>query len=139
MAANVKYADVNVGDVIAQSDYKVERINLVMYAGASGDFNPIHWNPGFAKMVGLPDTIATGMHTMARIGKVVTDWAGDPGAVKRFSNRFTQPVVVPDEGQTVAVKGTITEKLEGNRVKVALEASVGETNVSQAEAIVELA
>lgn len=138
MAATVKYADVNVGDALTPSEYRVERINLVMYAGASGDFNPIHWNPGFAKMVGLPDTIATGMHTMARIGKYVTDWAGDPGAVLKFGNRFTQPVVVPDEGQTVGIKGTITEKLDGNTVKVTLEALVGETNVSQAEALVKL-
>lgn len=138
MAATVKYSDVNAGDAIDASDYKVERINLVMYAGASGDFNPIHWNPGFAKMVGLPDTIATGMHTMARIGKYVTDWAGDPGAVLKFSNRFTQPVVVPDEGQTVGIKGTIAEKLDDNKVKVTLEAFVGDVNVSQAEAIVKL-
>jgi len=138
MAAKVKYDDVNVGDALEPSEYRVERVNLVMYAGASGDFNPIHWNPSFAKMVGLPDTIATGMHTMARIGKYVTDWTGDPGAVRRFSNRFTQPVVVPDEGQTVGIRGTVAEKLDGNQVKLTLEAFVGETNVSQAEAVVAL-
>ena len=139
MAAKVRYAEVEVGQELPPSEYRVERINLVMYAGASGDFNPIHWNPGFAKMVGLPDTIATGMHTMARIGKYVTDWTGDAGVVKRFSNRFTQPVVVPDDGQTVGIKGTVAEKLDGNQVKITLEAFVGETNVSQAEAVVELA
>jgi acyl dehydratase len=139
MAAKVRYDEIEIGAELPPSEYEVQRINLVMYAGASGDFNPIHWNPGFAKMVGLPDTIATGMHTMARIGKYVTDWTGDPGVVKRFTNRFTQPVVVPDEGQKVGIKGRVTEKLDNNQVKLALEAFVGETNVSQAEAVVELA
>ncbi|MFP5225282.1 MAG: MaoC/PaaZ C-terminal domain-containing protein, partial [Actinomycetota bacterium] len=111
MAAKISYSDVQVGEELKAWEYKVERMNLVMYAGASGDFNPIHWNPGFAKAVGLPDTIATGMHTMARIGQFVTDWCGDPGAVVRFQNRFTQPVVVPDEGATVSVTGKVVEKL----------------------------
>lgn len=139
MASTISYADVQVGEELKSWSYKVERINLVMYAGASGDFNPIHWNPGFAKMVGLPDTIATGMHTMARIGQFVTDWAGDPGAVVRFQNRFTQPVVVPDEGTTVEVTGTITEKLDNNVVRVALEATSNGVGVSSAVADVRLA
>lgn len=140
MTAKVKHADVSVGEELKPWSYTVERVHLVMYAGASGDFNPIHWNPGFAKSVGLPDTIATGMHTMARIGQFITDWCGDPGAVVRFRNRFTNPVVVPDEGGTVTVKGRVAEKLDDGTVRIEFEAESPEgTNVSKGEAVVRLA
>lgn len=139
MAAKVKYADVSVGETLKPWEYKVERINLVMYCGASGDFNIIHWNEQFAKAVGLPDVIAHGMQTMARVGQFVTDWAGDPGAVAKFRTRFTSPVVVPnDGGATVTVSGTVVEKLEGNQVRLELSAEVGEANCGKAEAIVTL-
>jgi len=139
MAARVKFGDVAAGEELKSWTYKVERIHLVMYAGASGDFNPIHWNETFAKAVGLPDTIATGMHTMARIGQFVTDWAGDPGAVTMFRNRFTAPVVVPnDGGADVTVSGKVAEKLDGNVVRLELSADVAGTNVSKAEALVHL-
>ena len=140
MTAKVRYADVSEGEELKSWTYTVERVNLVMYAGASGDFNPIHWNESFAKAVGLPDVISHGMFTMARIGQFVTDWAGDPGAVKRFKTRFTQPVVVPnDTGSKVTVSGKVTKKLDANRVLVELAAAVGDTNVGIAEAEVELA
>ena len=77
-----------------------------MYAGASGDFNPIHWNERFAKAVGLPDVIAHGMLTMASAGRIVTDWVGDPGAVIEYGVRFTRPVVVPDDDRGAAVEIT---------------------------------
>ena len=140
MTARVKASDVNVGEELKPWNYDVGRLDLVMYCGASGDFNPIHWNEAFAKAVGLPDVISHGMYTMARIGQFVTDWAGDPGAVKRFKTRFTQPVVVPnDTGNKVTVSGKVTKKLDANRVLVELSAAVGETNVGLAEAEVELA
>jgi acyl dehydratase len=140
MTAKVSYADVSEGEELKPWSYDVGRLDLVMYCGASGDFNPIHWNEPFAKAVGLPDVISHGMYTMARIGQFVTDWAGDPGAVKRFKTRFTQPVVVPnDTGNKVAVSGKVTKKLDANRVLVELSAAVGETNVGLAEAEVELA
>ena len=88
----------NVGDVVAQRRVRVERVNLVMYAGASGDFNPIHWNEGVARAVGLPDVIAHGMYTQAQLGRLLTDWLGDPGLILNFSVRFSSPVVVPDDG-----------------------------------------
>ena len=72
------------------------RAELVRYAGASGDFNPIHWNQRFAVGVGLPDVIAHGMLTMALAGRLVTSWTGDPAAVVGYAARFTRPVVVPD-------------------------------------------
>ena len=140
MTAKVKYSDVNEGEELKAWIYDVGRLNLVMYAGASGDFNPIHWNEPFAKMVGLPDVISHGMFTMAKIGQFVTDWAGDPGAVKRFKTRFTSPVVVPnDTGNKVSVSGKVAKKLPGNRVILELAASVGDSNVGAAEAEVELA
>ena len=75
MTATVKYDEVEAGQEIQPVDYRVRRVDLVMYAGASGDFNQIHWNERFAKMVGLPDVIAHGMYTMAQAGRFVTDWA----------------------------------------------------------------
>lgn len=88
----------NVGDVLERSAH-VERINLVMYAGASGDFNPIHWNETFAKAVGLPDVIAHGMYTQAQLGTLLVELAGgDPGRILSFSLRFSAPVVVANDG-----------------------------------------
>ena len=140
MTAKVRYADVSEGEELKPWTYDVQRLNLVMYAGASGDFNPIHWNEPFAKAVGLPDVISHGMFTMARIGQFVTDWIGDPGAVKRFKTRFTLPVVVPnDTGSKVTVSGKVARKLDPNRVLLEISAAVGDANVGAAEAEVELA
>jgi acyl dehydratase len=74
----------------------VSRTDLVRYAGASGDFNPIHWNDRVAESVGLPGVVAHGMLTMALGGRLVTDWVGDPGAVVSYQARFTRPVPVAD-------------------------------------------
>jgi len=140
MTAKVGYSDVSEGEELKPWSYDVGRLDLVMYCGASGDFNPIHWNEPFAKAVGLPDVISHGMYTMARVGQFVTDWTGDPGAVKRFKTRFTQPVVVPnDTGNKVTVSGKVSKKLGANRVLLELSAAVGDTNVGLAEAEVELA
>jgi acyl dehydratase len=131
MSATVRWADVEVGTEIPTRDLTVQRINLVMYCGASGDFNVIHWNERIAKAVGLPDVIAHGMYTMAQAAKVVTDWAGDPGAVLDYKVRFSRPVVVPDDdaGTTLTVSGTVEEKLDGNRVVVVIEARTAEGGV----------
>ena len=139
MTAKVRAADVSVGEELKPWQYRVTREDLVAYANASGDQNPIHQNEEFAKQVGLPDVISHGMFTMAKIGQYVTDWAGDPAAVVRIQTRFTQMVIVPkDAGNTVTVTGKVTKK-EGNRVAVDLEATVGDLNVGKAEAEVELA
>ncbi len=105
MTAKISYDDVEVGTELPAQTFPVTRATLVQYAGASGDFNPIHWNEKFAKEVGLPDVIAHGMFTMAEAIRVVTDWAGDPGAVVEYGVRFTKPVVVPndDEGAVIEV------------------------------------
>jgi acyl dehydratase len=142
MAAKVAYADVEVGTELPVQTFNVQRLNLIKYCGASGDFNVIHWNERIAKSVGLPDVIAHGMFTMAETGRVVTDWVGDPGAVEEYGVRFSSPVVVPDDdnGATLEVSGVVEEKLDDNRVAVALTARVGETKVLQkARAVVRLA
>jgi acyl dehydratase len=142
MTATVNYDDVEVGTELPAQTFTIQRVNLVQYCGASGDFNVIHWNERIAKAVGLPDVIAHGMYTMAEAGRVVTDWAGDPGAVVEYGVRFSAPVPVPDDdkGAELVVNGTVAEKLDGNRVAVDLDARVGETKVlMKARAVVQLA
>lgn len=132
---------VAVGDVVAESRYPVQRINLVMYAGASGDFNPIHWNERIATAVGLPSVIAHGMFTMAEAARAVTDWLGDSTLVESLSVRFTSPVVVldDDKGARVAVRVSVAEVLADDRVRLNIEAKSGEAEVlGQAEALVRL-
>jgi acyl dehydratase len=121
MAASIDYDTVEIGTELPAQTFPVRRENLVRYAGASGDFNPIHWNERFAVGVGLPDVIAHGMFTMAEAVRVVTDWAGDPGAVVEYSAKFTRPVVVPEpDGAVVEVTGKVAQKLDGRRVRVDL-------------------
>jgi acyl dehydratase len=102
------------GDELPGLSVRVTRAGLVRYAGASGDFNPIHWNERFAREVGLPDVIAHGMLTMALANRLVTTWVGDPGAIVECAVRFTRPVVVPDddEGALVELSGTVTQRRE---------------------------
>ncbi|MBA9001337.1 MULTISPECIES: MaoC family dehydratase [Thermomonospora] len=141
MTASVKYDDVEVGTEIPARTFHVDRANLVMYAGASGDFNPIHWRESFARSVGLPDVIAHGMFTMAQGGRFVTDWVGDPGAVVDYGVRFSSMVVVPDEGGAdIEISGKVEEKLDDNKVVVALTARCDDQKVlTRAKAVVRLA
>ncbi|MCM2412375.1 MaoC family dehydratase [Streptomyces sp. RKAG290] len=122
MTAKVSYESVEVGTELPAQSFPVTRATLVQYAGASGDFNPIHWNEKFAREVGLPDVIAHGMFTMAEAIRVVTDWAGDPGAVVEYGVRFTKPVVVPndDKGTLIEVSGKVAVLLDDKRVRVDL-------------------
>ena len=141
MAATVAYDDVEVGTELPAGTFPVTRDTLVRYAGASGDFNPIHWNEAFAREVGLPDVIAHGMFTMASAIRVVTDWAGDPGAVVQYGVRFTKPVVVPNDGKGAVVEVTakVAEKLDGGLVRVDLTATSGGQKVlGMARAVVRL-
>jgi acyl dehydratase len=98
------------GDTLPPLVVRMTRLDLVKYAGASGDFNPIHWSERFAVGVGLPNVIAHGMLTMALAGRLVTAWIGDPAAVVGYSARFTRPVVVPDDDEGVALEVTGTVK-----------------------------
>jgi acyl dehydratase len=136
-----KFADVTVGAELPAVSYPVNRLSLVKYCGASGDFNTIHWNERIARSVGLPNVIAHGMFTMAQAGRYVTDWAGDAGALVEFGVRFSAMVVVPDDdtGATIEVSGTVEEKLDGNLVAVALTARSGDAKVlTRARAVVRL-
>ncbi|MET9495387.1 MaoC family dehydratase [Streptomyces sp. NPDC006552] len=142
MATTIKYADVEVGTELPAQTFPVTRATLVQYAGASGDFNPIHWNEKFAVEVGLPDVIAHGMFTMAEAIRVVTDWTGDPAAVVEYGVRFTKPVVVPndDKGAEIAVSAKVAAKLDDNRVRVDLTAmSAGQKVLGMSRAVVQLA
>ncbi|MEU9777482.1 MULTISPECIES: MaoC family dehydratase [unclassified Streptomyces] len=142
MAAGIAFADVEVGTELPSASFPVTRATLVRYAGASGDFNPIHWNERFAVEVGLPDVIAHGMFTMAEAARVVTDWLGDPGAVVEYGVRFTRPVVVPndDEGAVIEVSGKVAALLDDKRVRVDLTAtSAGQKVLGMARAVVQLA
>ena len=142
MTAAVGYDDVEVGTELPAQSFPVTRETLVRYAGASGDFNPIHWNEKFAREVGLPDVIAHGMFTMASAARVVTDWAGDPGAVVEYGVRFTRPVVVPNDGQgaLIEVTGKVAAKLDDRRVRVDLVAmSAGQKVLGMSRAVVQLA
>ena len=100
-----------VGHEFPPQSYVVTRADLVRYAGASGDFNPIHWSDRVATSVGLPGVVAHGMFTLALAGRALTEWAGDPGRVVSFGARFTRPVAVPDDeaGTSVQVAGVVTE------------------------------
>jgi acyl dehydratase len=140
--ASPSYDQVEPGTELVPRQYQVTRRDLVRYAGASGDFNVIHWNERIARSVGLPNVIAHGMLTMALAGRFLTEWAGDPGAVTEFGVRFSAPVVVPDDdkGATVEVAGTVTERLSGRRVAIDLTARSDGTKVlTRARAVVRLA
>jgi acyl dehydratase len=137
----ISYDSVEVGTEVPTGVYRVRRADLVRYAGASGDFNPIHWSERTARAVGLPNVIAHGMYTMALAGRTVTDWAGDPGAVREFGVRFTRPVPVPDDetGTEVVVTGAVAQKLDDRQVRVDLVAMcAGEKVLGQAKAVVTL-
>ena len=137
----LSYADVEPGSQIPQKSYRVTRLDLVKYAGASGDFNVIHWNERIARSVGLPDVIAHGMYTMAQAGRFITEWAGDPGAVSEFGTKFSAMVPVPDDdkGATIEVSGTVTDKLGDNKVAVELTVRANGTKVlNRARAVVRL-
>lgn len=132
------------GDALPSLSLRITRADLVRYAGASGDFNPIHWNQRFAVGVGLPDVIGHGMFTMALAGRLVTGWTGDPAAVVGYAARFTRPVVVPDtdEGVVLEVTGTVKsiDDEDGARIAtVTINAAVdGKTVLGRATARVRL-
>lgn len=135
------FDDVSVGDELPSASFPVQRINLVMYAGASGDFNPIHWNGRIAKMVGLPNVIAHGMFTMAEAGRVLTDWAQDPARVIEYGVRFTRPIVVADDdkGAVLDVSCVVTAKRDDGCVEVELTASAdGQDVLGKARGVVRL-
>jgi acyl dehydratase len=128
---------IEVGTVLPERVFEIDRELLVAYAKASGDHNPIHQNEEFALSVGLPNVIAHGMLTMALVGKYVTDWAGGSATVKEFGARFVKPVIVP-AGQKVdlTVSATVAE-VDGDRISLTLSAtSAGVKVLGMAKAVV---
>lgn len=108
MSAAPVFAELTVGDVVAERELSLTRDRLVRYAGASGDFNPIHYRDDVARSVGLPGVLAHGMLTMGAAGAVAADWLGAAGWVQDFQSRFTRPVPVDaDAGAVVTVTATI--------------------------------
>ena len=128
---------IEVGTVLPERVFEIDRALLLAYANASGDQNPIHQNEEFALSVGLPNVIAHGMLTMALVGKYVTDWAGGSASVKEFGARFVKPVIVP-AGQKVdlTVIATVAE-IEGDRISLTISAtSAGVKVLGMAKAVV---
>jgi acyl dehydratase len=140
----IKMSEVSVGDELPAQTFPVRRLELVKYAGASQDFNPIHWNERFAQSVGLPDVIAHGMFTMAEAVRVVTDWCGDPGMLVDYQVRFVKPVVVPDgieegDGARIEVTAKIGAISEDGVARIDLTAmAAGEKVLGMARASVRL-
>jgi acyl dehydratase len=120
-----RFDDVEVGEALPGQTFAVTRADLVRYAGASGDFNTIHWSDRVAREVGLPGVIAHGMFTMATAVRVVSEWAGDPGAVVEYGVRFTKPVPVDDvDGAQIEVSAVVATKDDERRtVRVDLTAT----------------
>jgi acyl dehydratase len=141
------FTELAVGQDIGSRSITVSRQDLVKYAGASGDFNPIHWNEAFATGVGLPGVIAHGMFTMGAAVQLVTDWAGDPAAVVDFQTRFTKPVLVTDTtgtdepGAVIEVSGAIGA-LDADAGTARVDLTVvfaGQKVLMKAQAVVRLA
>ncbi|HEX6401600.1 MAG TPA: MaoC family dehydratase [Pseudonocardiaceae bacterium] len=127
------------GQELPPLQVRLTRADLVRYAGASGDFNPIHWSDRAARDAGLPDVIAHGMLTMALATRLVTNWAGDPGAVVDCAVRFTRPVVVADnaDGALLELSGKVTKRRDDGSVVVAITArAAGQMVLGQATATV---
>ena len=136
MSRKVDPSTVRPGDALPEVAETIERMDLVRYAGASGDFNPIHWNDEVARAVGLPGVIAHGMYSMGVAARMLSGWAGDPAAVKRLKVRFSTMI---EPGQTLTAKGEVAE-VDGRRILVRFHAEdeKGEKVLSKGEAELEL-
>ena len=136
MSPRVNLAEIRPGDALPEVAETIERMDLVRYAGASGDFNPIHWNDEVARAVGLPGVIAHGMYSMGIAARMVAGWAGDPAAIKRLKVRFSAMI---EPGQTLTAKGEVAA-VDGSRVLVRFSAEdeKGEKVLSKGEAELEL-
>ncbi len=124
---------------LPERTFRITRLDLVKYAGASGDCNPIHWSDRFAAAVGLPGVIAHGLLTMALVGRALTEWAGNPAGIVDFNVRFTRPVVVPDtdEGAELVVRAALREWTDEGYAVLDVTATCGTDKVlSQARATV---
>jgi acyl dehydratase len=119
------------GQTVAEAVVHLTRDSLVRYAGASGDFNPIHYRDDVAASVGLPGVLAHGMLTMGLAVQPVADWLGDPGRIVDYQVRFTRPVVVdPESGVDVVVSAAVGElDAEGRTARIDLKVTAGDATV----------
>jgi acyl dehydratase len=128
------------GEIVAEKTYLLTRDSLVRYAGASGDFNPIHYRDDVATSVGLDGVLAHGMLTMGVAVQPVIEWLGVRGTVLDYQVRFTKPVLVdPVDGATVTVVakvGTLTD--DGARIDLTVTFN-GATVLGKAQVLVALA
>ncbi|MHB8781010.1 MAG: MaoC/PaaZ C-terminal domain-containing protein [Candidatus Geothermincolia bacterium] len=135
----LQFSEVRVGQEIPPFHHTFDKMDAIIYAGASGDFNPIHVDPEVAKMAGHPNVIAHGLFNMALLGKTITDWIGDPGNLKKFSCQFRGRVL---PGDTVTFKGVVRSLDEAERLAVLdiwAENQEGVRVLDKAEATIELA
>lgn len=115
-----KISELEPGMSIGQREIAIDRARFVRYAGASGDFNPIHWDEKFATAVGLPSVIGHGMWTMGAAVQLVVDWCGDAGRVVKYGVRFSSPVVVEYENaEPVLVEGAV-KSVDGDQAVIEL-------------------
>ena len=128
---HINIASLEVGQEIGSKDFHLTRDSLVRYAGASGDFNPIHYRDDFATAVGLPGVLAHGMLTMGAAVQVAVEWVGDAGKIVDYGVRFTKPVVVDaKDGAVLRVVGKIGEiDAEAGIVRIDLTATFNDTAV----------
>lgn len=117
------------GQSIGERMVHVDRATLIRYAGASGDFNTIHWDEQTARSVGLPDVIAHGMWTMGAAIQLVVDWCGDAGRVTSYATRFSAMVPVPHDGGADLTVSGVVKKVEGDLASVDLSVLLGEEKV----------
>jgi acyl dehydratase len=130
---------VEIGAQLPARTFRVTRADLVRYAGASGDFNPIHWSDRVATSVGLPGVIAHGMLTMALAGEALAAWLGDTTKIVEYGVTFTNPVLVPDDdtGAEVVIAGQVKRQTDEGLFQIDLTASAaGQKVLGQARALV---
>ncbi len=132
-------SSLTIGDVVAEAEFPLSRDSLVRYAGASGDFNPIHYRDDVAASVGLPGVLAHGMLTMGLAVQPVVDWLGDAGRIVDYQVRFTRPVVVDAaEGAVVTVTAKVG-RIDEDAARIDLTVTFGgETVLGKAQVLARL-
>lgn len=136
-----KFEDLTIGDVVAEKNFSLTRDSLVRYAGASGDFNPIHYRDDIAQSVGLPGVLAHGMLTMGIAIQPVVEWTGDVAKVVDYGVRFTKPVLVPASGAAELSVSARVAELDAENQRVRLDISCvfqEQTVLGKAQAWVQL-
>ena len=123
------FSELSIGQVVAEKTFEITRDSLVRYAGASGDFNPIHYRDDIANQVGLPGVLAHGMLTMGISISPVIEWLGDPGKVVDYSVRFTKPVVVQADQPAVISVSAVVGAIETDRARLDITTTFEGNNV----------